>query len=177
MVAITNPLRIDIILPRRRCYRIITGIWISAAVFASVFCIRQSLWNVEVCIYDIRVKPTLPTDPLAILIFGVGFVLLLPQVIMVYSTVRIFNAILRTHRQIAALSNSFEGHHDFIGKIPTLTFKSIRSGRNVSIICLVYILLTIPAAVYTIAVITHMENRLPTNLQFCSIWVLFVTPL
>ncbi|KAK2183242.1 hypothetical protein NP493_319g05021 [Ridgeia piscesae] len=173
MIAITNPLRIDTILTRRRCYCIITGIWISAGVFASTFCIRQSLWNFKICLYDIRVTPTLPVDTLAILIFGVAFALLLPQVIIVYSTVRIFNAILRTHRQIAALSNSIEGHRDFIGNIPTLTFKSIRSGRNVLIICLVYVLLTIPAAVYTIAVITHMENRLPANVQFFSIWILF----
>ena len=173
IVAIMNPLRSEIILTRRRCYRIITGIWISAAVFASVFCIRQSLWNFEICIYDIRVPVTLPVDTVALVISAVVFALLLPQVIMVYSTVRIFNTILRTHRQVAILSRLIKTHIDFFGKIPTVTFKSIRSGRNILIICLVSIILTIPAVVYTTAVILHKESWISTILQFFSIWVLF----
>ena len=173
MLAITNPLRIETILNRQRCYYIITGIWLSGFVVACTFCIRESSWKLETCVYDIHVTPTLPSDTVAVLILGVTIGLLIPQIVIAYSTVKIWNAILQTHRQIAALSSSIGGRIGVYRNTPTMTLKSIHSGRNVLIICLMYFILTIPAGVYAIAVMLRTEDSLPTFFHFLSIWLLF----
>ena len=173
MVAIAKPFRMELFLTRRRCYLIITGIWITAAVVGIAFCIRQSLWNLENCFYDIRSTPTLPADTIAIIICGVAIGLLVPQAVIAYSTVKIFIVILRTRRQIATLTSSTHGRIATLTNIPTLTIKSTRSARNVLIICMAYFILTIPAAVYTTALILRKESLLPAFLHFFSTWLLF----
>ena len=173
MVAITRPLRCDQTLHERRCYYVITGIWVSGAVMASGYCARISSWDMDTCFYGWPETSTLPVDTAAVLTLCIAFGLLLPLVLIVYSTVRIFSVIKRTHQQIAALSNSIGGRDVFGRTIPSLTSLALRSGSNVLIICLAYVILTIPIAIHTTALVLGMKSRLPASFQFFAIWTIF----
>ena len=113
-----------------------------------------------------------PTNFAALMMFHLTVDVILPLSEIVYATATIFRVIVRTHRQIAAQTNSIGGHID-LGNIPSLTSKSIRFGKNVLIICLAYIVLTIPAAVYTTAVIVLKGTDVPPSFQFVATWTLF----
>ena len=172
MVAITNPLRCEQLLTRRRCYFIIAGIWLSGAVIATSLSHRITSWNNDTCIYGMPTTSTLPTDVAALLLFGLIAGIVLPLNVIVYASARLLCAIIRTHRQIAALKDSIAGHND-LGNTPTLTFKSMRSGRNVLIICLVYIIMTIPVAVYVVAIVMGKEHDMPPSFKFVAVWTVF----
>ena len=173
MVAITKPLRYDQILTRRRCCFIIAGIWVSGAVMATVLTPRVASWNIDTCMYGIPSSSKLPTDIATLVIFHIAVELILPLSVIVYSTATIFRVIVRTHRQIAAQTNSIGGHIDFVGNIPSLTSKSIRSGRNILIICLAYVVLTIPVAIYLTAASVGEADDVPPSFQFVAVWIVF----
>ena len=172
MVAITKPLRYEQLFTRTRCYLIITGIWLSGAVYAAALSPWIVSWDLDVCVYYIPVE-TLPTYAVAFLLIGFAFGLTAPLALIVYANVRIFVIIVRTHRQIAAQANSIGGHIPFVGNIPSLTSRSIRSGRNVLILCLTYLFLTIPAFVTMVATIAMGANYdWPASVKFLSIWTM-----
>ena len=170
MVAITKPLRYDQILTRRRCCFIIAGIWVSGAVMATALTPRVTSWNIDICTYSMSTTSKMSTDIAALAIFHITVEFILPVSVTVYATVTIFRVIVRTHRQIADQTNSIGGHIDFIGNIPSLTSKSIRSGRNILIICLAYLVLTIPVAIYLTAIVVGVADDVPPSFQFVAIW-------
>ena len=172
MVAITKPLRYEQILTRRRCCFIIAGIWVSGAVMATALSPRMSSWNLDTCMYGLPTASQRTTNIVALIIFHLTVDVILPVSVIAYATATIFRVIVRTHRQIAAQTNSIGGHID-LGNIPSLTSKSIRSGKNVLIICLAYIVLTIPVAVYIAALVAGKENDVPPSFQFVAVWTVF----
>ena len=172
MVAITKPLRYHQLLTRTRCYIVISGIWIFGAGSGVLLSHRASGWDHDSCMYTESNRPTLPLIVAATLSFVLIFGLLVPLAIIVYSTGTIFRVIVRTHRQIAAQSNSIAGHLS-VGNIPSLTSKSIRSGKNVIIICLAYLILTIPVAVEIAVVIVRKEKYVPSMVKFADVWTVF----
>ena len=90
-------------------------------------------WNFETCVHSMPTTSKLHSCITALLMFCVTVGTVLPVTVICYATARIFCVILRTHRQIAAQIYLIAGHID-LGNIRSLTFKSIRSGRNVMII-------------------------------------------
>ena len=171
MVAITKPLRYEQLLTRSRCSVIISGIWISGVgttLLLSPFVSTD--FNFETCMY--MNKSDKPTGFIVLVLFGLVFGLVLPLVVIVISTGTIFRVIVQTHRQIATQTNSIAGHIS-VENMPSLTVKSIRSGRNVLIVCLAYILLTIPISVEVMFVIVGMENYVSPFVNFAAVWTLF----
>ena len=175
MVAVTKPLHYEQILTRDRCYVIIAGIWVSGAMISTALSPRIVSWNIDIC--GLPVASKLPAGIATLMIFCLVVGLVLPLTGMGYAASRIVCAIARTHRQIAAQSNSIGGHIDFVGNIPSLTSKSIRSGRNVLIICLAYLVLTIPAAVYVVAIIMGKEYDAQSSFKFVGVWTVFCNSL
>ena len=170
MVAITKPLRYEQLFTRTRCYLIILGIWVSGALYAAALSPWIVSWDLDACIYYLPIE-TLPTYAVVFLLIGFAFGLVAPIALIVYANVRIFVVIVRTHRRIAAQTNSIGGHVPFVANIPSLTSRSIRSGRNVLILCLTYFLLTIPAGVTMIAAIVKGANYdWPASFKFLSVW-------
>ncbi|KAK2139664.1 hypothetical protein NP493_6254g00001 [Ridgeia piscesae] len=145
MIAITQPLRYEQVLTRNRCYFIIGCIWLTGAVSGTLLAPFSATWNFGQCIFD----ATLST----------------------YSATRIFFAILRTHRQITVQVNSIGGENGNFATTPSLTLKSIRSGRNVLIMCLSFLILTMPFAV-SVIIETFSTTPLPLSFVFISTWVL-----
>ena len=172
MVAITKPLRYEQILTRRRCCFIIAGIWMSGAVMATAVSPRMANWNFDTCMYGMPTASKRPTNIAALILFQLAVGVILPLAVIVYATATIFRVIVRTHRQIAAQTNSIGGHVD-LGNIPYLTSKSIRSGRNVLIICLAYLVLTIPVAIYLTAASVGKARDVPPSFQFAAVWTVF----
>ena len=95
------------------------------------------------------------------LFFGLTVGTLMPVVVIVYATTRIFFIIVRTHIEITMQVNWIGGEAGAVGTIPNVTLKSICSGRNVLLICLADVILTIPITVSTIALVLGKSNNLP----------------
>ena len=173
MVAITKPLRYEQVLTRTRCYLIIIGIWLSGAVYAAILCPWIVSWDLDTCLYYVRVE-TLPVQAVGILIIGFIFGLVAPLAVIIYANIRIFVIIVRTHRQITAQLNSIGGSVAFVGNVSSLTSRSIRSGRNVLILCLTYFFLTIPVGVSMIAAIVKGRNyKWSTAVKFSAVWSVY----
>ena len=168
MIAITNPLRYEQVLPRNRCYFIICGIWLTGALMAAVLTPFVEAWTFESCIYKI----TVTRDKIGLLaLFGVIIAFVCPLVAIVYCTTRIFLVILRTHRQITAQVNSIGGENGSQATVPSLTFKAIRSGRNVLIVCLAFIVLTIPFSVFAALAGFGLTQHWSSLFKFAVAWI------
>ena len=168
MVAITKPFRYEQVLTRNRCYFIICGIWLTGALFAATITPFVATWNLDACIN----QATLSRGSFGTLVVAVLIAIVCPAVAIVYCTTRIFLAIFRTHRQITAQVNSIGGQSGALANTPSLTLKSIRSGRNVLIICLAFLILTIPFAVYFLMYTFELDTHLPSSYTFVATWIL-----
>ena len=168
MIAITKPLRYEQLLTRNRCYFIICGIWLIGALIAATITPFVATWNLDCCIN----QTTISTDSAGPLIFAVLIAIVCPAVVLVYSTTRIFFVILRTHRETTAQVSSIGGQSGTLATIPSLTFKSIRSGRNVLIMCLAFLILTLPFAIFCFMLAFHVDNYLPPAYKFVATWIL-----
>ena len=83
----------------------------------------------------------------------------------------LFFAILRAHHEITAQVNSIGGQSDTLAPIPYSTFKSIRFGRNVLIMCLAFLILTFPFAIFCFMSTFHVDNYLPSSYKFVATWI------
>ena len=167
MMAVTKPLRYKQLLTRNRCYFIICGIWLTGALMAATVTPFVATWNLDCCTFQI----TISTDLVGPLIFAVVIAIVCPAVALVYSTTRIFFAILRTHREITVQVSSIGRQSDTLATIPSSTFKSIRSGRKVLIMCLAFLMLTFPFAIFCFMLAFHVDNYLPWWYKFVSTWI------
>ena len=170
MIAITKPFRCQQLLSRKRCHFVLAVTWIFGALFGVALSTFVSSWNVSTCLHGIT-KLALPTSLVAGLILILGIAM--PIALKVCATATIFHVIIRTHRQIAEQSNSISAHIE--ANALSLTSKSIRSGKNVLIVCLVDLVLGIPLTVYIAGVLLGKENAISSSVKFASVWTMFVS--
>ena len=168
MIAITNPLRYEQVLTRNRCYFIISGIWLTGALMATIVTSFVETWNFEVCIYNVTISTGIS---ILIVLLCIIIAFVCPLVAIVYCTTRIFLVILRTHRQITAQVNSIGGENGSQATVPSLTFKAIRSGRNVVIVCLAFIVLTIPFSVVAALSGFGLTQQWSSLFRFAVAWI------
>ena len=157
MVAITRPFRYQQILTQRRCYVIIGITWSVAGLLAALLLRGNIEWELVMCLYDIQRSLDITT----ILILGAIFGLVAPVLVMVYATSRIICVVVRTHRQTALQVSTIGGENSVSENVPSVTMKSLRSGKNILLICLAYVVLTIPMIIDVIAAMTRSEEYLP----------------
>ena len=165
LIAITKPLRYEQILTRNRCYFIICCIWIADLLLALTVTPFVATWNLDTCTYHRTATP----NNIYVLIANVILGVVLPVCVIIYCSTRIFLVILRTHRQIAAQVNSIGGEP---GGVTDVTLKSIRSARNVLVVCLAFVLLTTPYVIYMIMVASKLEVNMPSSSKFIAAWIL-----
>ena len=168
MVAITNPLRYEQVLTRNRCYFIICSIWVTGTVAGATLVFSVESWNFAACMYRL----TISKGNVALMFTAVLISIVFPIAGLVYSTMRILLAIFRTHRQIAAQVNSVGGEHRSLAVVPSLTLKSVRSGRNVLIICMALVVLTIPFVVFASMTLLGLTKYIPVWFSFVATWML-----
>ena len=77
------------------------------------------------------------------------------------------------HRQITVQVNSIGGENGSQATIPSLTFKSIRSGRKILIVCLAFIVLTIPFCVIAALSAFGMTKHWSHMYKFTVTWIVF----
>ena len=53
----------------------------------------------------------------------------------------------------------------------SMTLKAIRFGRSVLILCLVFLIITLPLDLYSIDSMVGLENKLTTSYVFVSVWI------
>ena len=120
----------------------------------------------EVCMYI----ATISKDNVGFMFVVLIVAFLCPTVGQIYSTARIVFAILRTHRQITAQVISLGGESNSVASIPSLTLKTARSGRNVLIICLAFVVLTSPFILHAAMSLMGMRYVFPVWFNFFVIW-------
>ena len=167
MVAITNPLRYEQVLTRTRCYAIVCVMWLVGALMAAVVTYNVDSWDFNTCIHNVNIDG----GKFGLIFVVVIIAILCPVSGLVYSTARIFRAILRTHRQITAQVVSISAENDNVAPIESLTMKSIRSGRNVLIVCLALIVLTIPYFILAAIALFVARDGMPSWYSFGATWM------
>ena len=164
IIAITKPLRYEQLLTRNRCYLIIACIWLTGGVLATSGTYLYTNVDLGTCMYAMPAT----SDVMMQLVLGVIIGFLVPTVAIVYATTKIECVIVRTHHQITSQVNPIRGSS---GNTSSLTLKAIRSGRNVLLICLAFLILTLPLGFYFIALTLEFEDKLPSSFPFVAIWI------
>ena len=165
MVAITKPFTYERHLSRTRCFMIIAMIWFTGFLVCLAGLPLEATFNTKICLT--RIDDASPADALAMHSFVIGIAV--PIVIITCATARIFAVILRTHRQIVSQAQSIGGDQGSVVQATSPTLQSIRSGRNVLIICAAIIAGMMPTMIYD--VITSERGTGEWNLlSFFIMW-------
>ena len=129
-----------------------------------------SSWNLITCVYQ------QPAAPSVYVVVSLVFCIALPVLVILVANARILFAIIRVHRLSRAQVNAI-GRNDVVtGTSPSLTMRSIRSGKNVLLMCLALVVLTIPLTTYIIATSVRMEHKLPSWYVFVTVWIGMCNP-
>ena len=146
MIAITKPFVYERHLNTTRCYVIIAFIW-SIGFLIGLACFRvETVWSTSVCMP--RMNDSSAIDAATDLLFLICAVT--PILLIVYGTTKIFLVIVRTHQQITSQVQSMGGEQGTGEHTTSATLQSIRSGRNVLIICASVVLILLPTLAYDI---------------------------
>ena len=158
-VAILRPLRCSQLLTTNRCYVAIVCGWVSGllqAVWSAVY-IGDVTWNVDMCSFRLPIDEAM--SALHATLVSVGFISVF--LLLGYCSVRIFVVVVRSHRQVAALAQSVGGATGS-GSVGNVTRQSIRSARNVFVICVTSMALTSP--LLSFGMLRHISNSYQSGL-------------
>ena len=161
MIAITKPFRYEQRLTRNRCYLIIACIWLTGGMFVFAGTHLVTELDLRTCMFAL---PAI-SDVMIQLVLGVIIGLFVPAFVIVYATTKIVCVIVRTHHQMTSQVNSISGSS---GNTSSLTLKTIRSGRNILLICFAFIILTLPLGFYLIVLTLEFEDKLPSSFPFLA---------
>jgi len=168
MVALLKPLHYEQILSRKRCYGIIAFNWLFGVAVAATKLNNGALWNMHSCTLALPARGD-AVSVLAIIVNGVSIVV--PSIVLIYATVRIVRVVIHTHRAIASQVNAVAAPGTETGA-GLVTLKALHSARNVIIICLMMLLLTLPILVVTSMVHFVRELPLMAPVLFIATWLL-----
>ena len=163
-IAILKPLRYSQLLTANRCYAAITCSWVLCLLQAvcSTVVNDNITWNVDMCSYRLPIDKNYSAFFATLVVVGSASLFLL----LGYSSVRIFIVVVRAHRQIAALAQSVGGATGR-GSVGNMTRQSVRSARNIFIICVTSMTLASPLVFFSIL-------RNVSNTYWISGWFSFV---
>ena len=170
MVAITRPLRYEQLLTRRRCLFIIAMTWFIGAFFAISLSYMATQWEFTSCCYKIYYV-SLSGWETALLAVHILISWVFPVITIIYATASMLTAIFRAHIQINAQINSIAGLGSAVGNPQSLTLHSMRSGKNVLVICFVLLILTLPVVIPMIVIVIGKGNDVPCWYKFLATWV------
>ena len=166
-VTIIAPFRAEKWLSHKRCQIIIATTWIVGFLLSTLNVMGDATWNVSMCNFRYPDIPGLgPVYQAYFLVAGV-----VPRVLLLYFTVRIFIVVLRVHRQIADQADAVITGEIEPSTRDNVTARALRSSINVIAICVVAIILTTPVFVFSIA---HNITgaALPVGFDFAAMWLL-----
>ena len=165
MCAILYPFRFEELFTHTRCHVIIGCIWFAGALVAGTGSQAFVPWNSVSCTFDVG-------TPRNSVMSRIGSTLtFLPLVVIVYATARIFVVIVHAHLQTLVQLKSIGGQSGNSGKTASLTVQSIRSGRNVLLVCLGFVMLTVPIVVLLLMRFTGVITNPPQSYIFAAVWL------
>ena len=170
MVAILKPLRYEQLVTRNRCYGVIVFIWVVGAVQAAPKFWIDATWNLSMCTYR---SPANNKFVSRIILSTYVIAVVIPNIVLIFATFRIFVVVVRTQRQIAAQLQSMGtrvGDNDAVNP-GLVTVQAIRSAKNILIICFVSLALNVP--LLTFAVLRHAihDERITSVFRFGAMWI------
>ena len=168
MVAITRPLHCDRILTKTRVYVIVGSIWAFGAVLVFVWSRSVLTWNNEACASQPVYGSSHLTELARVIYVAIIFIGL---VAITYATVNILLVIFRTHLHTTSQVQSIGGNTVATTSDVSVTLMSIRSGRNVIIMCAVSVLLTMPALTYAVALTISGSGTSWPLIAFVTLWI------
>ena len=164
MVAILKPFRYEQLFTLNRCYGIIIFNWVVGAALAATKFTVLPVFSINLCVH--KFLPGYGISPLSLFTYGVTFVV--PILVLLYATTRIFIVIVRTHKRILAQVHAIDGD---TGSAGLVTLQAIRSAKNILVICCASLIFTVPLILF--ALLRHTGYRLSTTLdfKFAAIWL------
>ena len=167
------PLRYLVVVTERRCYFVIFFTWIVSASFAAPFCFIDITWSHYLCIGEVR---RTHWKSLAYMIALEVICCLLPMIVMIYANVRIFVVVVRVTRQMSAAAVQINAPINEVGPyqhiLASAVVRSVRSSRNIIIICFAYVLLVIIIVVFVTSW-SISETFIAKDVEFAMVWVFF----
>ena len=167
MVSITRPLHCERMLSKTRCYIIFASIWVIGAVLVILWSQASMSWNSDLCL-SLPSQVTTLSSITTVIYLGFLFIGLIA---ISYSTVKILHVIFRTHLHMTSQVHSIGGNTAATATDVSLTLMTIRSGRNVLIMCAVTVILTIPAITYGAATSIFDVIVLWPSFGFTATWI------
>ena len=167
MIALLYPFRYEQHFTPRLCYAIIGCIWFTGALVAVPGSQTVDQWSPMTCTFSAEV----PSHEQ--LVKKIGFVLsTVPLIGIVYATVRILYVIVHAQRQITAQVNSIGGQPRVVETNASLTLQSIRSGRNVLLVCLGVLVLSMPIIIIVLASFLGSKVYILSHtFTFAAVWL------
>ena len=175
MAAITKPLRYQQLFSRNRCFTVISLTWFAGAVFSMSVSYMAVTWDMAACFYETAnassYNHSVPEPDVAITLSFVLFGWTIPVVTIICATAIIYKAVSRAQRQIAAQINSIGGIIGIDPPTSSLALQTIRSGKNVLIICFTVFILSVPAAVTLVLISIGRYNDMSHWFKFAITWI------
>ena len=170
MVSITKPLRYDALLSRGRCYCVIASIWIVGVVVGvGSTSLHSDTWNTDMCTNRV------PKNDTGVSIFALVYyaaAIIIPEVVLIYATARIFIIVARAHKQVAAQELSVHGSASASASASgTVTLKAVRSSSKILVICFVALGLTAPMFVHMVLRYIVNDGHIVAAFAFTALWV------
>ena len=165
-VTIIAPFRSEKLLSHKRCQIIIATTWIVGFLLSTLNVMGDATWNVSMCNFRYPDVPGL--GPVYLAYFLVAGVV--PRVLLLYFTVRIFIVVLRVHRQIADQADAVITGELEPSTRDNVTAQALRSSINVIVICAVSIIVTTPLCAFSIVQNTT-GAELPVGFEFAALWL------
>jgi len=173
MVAVVYPLRYLVVVTERRCYFVIFFNWIVSASFAAPFYFIATSWSSDVCIAE-RKQITWKNSAY---MFALEVICcLLPMIAMIYANVRMFVVVARVTRQVAvagvqldAPSSDVEPYQHILA---SALVRSVRSSRNIIIICFAYVFLVMTIVV-VVTTTSINDTAIGVDAEFALVWLFF----
>ena len=179
MVAILKPFRYEQLLARNRCYGIIAFNWVVGAALAAVKLTFDTTWNMSMCTFRSPANNK-HASRLILSTYLLGGII--PVATLIVATCIMLVVVLRTHKQISAQVQSIGGGGGGAGSggagsrggvvsAGFVTVKTIRSAKNILIICFVSIAFNIP--IFMFSFIRHAidSQRVTEAFSFSVVWI------
>ena len=168
MITLLKPLRHEKLLTRNRYYGIIIFNWVVGVAIAAKMSRLGMVWSSDICIYFARATYNV-SGPI-LLIYAVTVII--PGVVLVYATARIFVVVARAHAAINRQVHALNAVGLNTASAGLVTLNAIRSARNVLVICIVSVLLTLPMSAM---LIIRRRYPLSAEVTFGAVWLFFGT--
>jgi len=175
-LAVVYPLRYLALVTERRCYYVIVWNWTASLILtAPIYFLIEVSWSEDLCF--VRGGKVSSGNTLAYLLVSQVIGGFLPMALMVYANVRMFIVVVRVMHQVAAdIVPSGAGTNASVLQQHTLSmslFRSVRSSRNIIIICSVFVCIISLEEIVVLTVSLHQTQQQPSGVEIAAMWLFF----